>query len=198
MARSKDWLFNKVFVFLDIAVGLTPGLKTRQPKYIAYWGNGLLSSYARIDGHCIVYNRASQVYVYPNTGMPTGFFFLCNNSCSPRAFSSQGNTRGEAVLNWTPLLYTDSWPLIILMSLESCGPVFTKSSYARVVRKRKYQPIRTLDILAKAAGQWQKILTTEKPCEFSPWSVHKSLRNCKAFMVPRRERAISWQGSKCV
>lgn len=52
---------------------------------------------------------------------------------------------------------------------STTGPVFTKPSYAKNVRRSIFRPIVILDIsLAKTVGQWDTALTKEKFVNSAP------------------------------
>lgn len=83
---------------------------------------------------------------------------------------------------------------VSVQHFESCArPVLTKTSHSRIVRKRYFQPIRTLDtLLVEAAGQWGNI-TIGKFREFGPGCLDQSLRQTRQSRSARAAAVGSWQ-----
>lgn len=65
--------------------------------------------------------------------------------------------------------------------------MFTKSSFSRILRKRKFRPILTLDILPKAAGQWQRALTKKS---FGSSDTNVGLVNRLSFKLLAANKAL--------
>lgn len=69
-------------------------------------------------------------------------------------------------------------------------PVFTKMYSTRIVRKRKFQSILMPGIsLLKPAGQWQRVLTNQKLCEFGPcyFQLTNGMQVSVGWRVPDRK-----------